>query len=211
MLITIVILGVVMLVVSTTLVAMIKASAILSARTLSRSETEFIMELLDRNISNSEVEDIRVYQNDHRNLAGLSIVENNAIASETAYTTPNADNVPGNEIQFKPIGSDKWTCIAFIAEEDEDASDGEIGYIISAQSDQPGYGCLAPGAQYILLNSDEVDLKSFAITAYENASGNKTFMAELEMEPKVWVPGPDSEFSPVYFRQAIFRTEKLTL
>lgn len=62
MLITLLIVGLVLLVVSTTLTALIKASAISSARTLVRDDTEYIFEILERYVQNSQIDEIFLYK-----------------------------------------------------------------------------------------------------------------------------------------------------
>lgn len=214
MLITIVILGIVLIVVAMTLTAMIKASAISSAKTLSRNESEFIFEIIKRNIKNAKADDILLFNVEGRGLnADGMVIDTDPGQVELSYSQDieAGSGIAGNEIQIRPTGSDEWVCIAWYpyAGLSTAANATPVTYIVRNVSAFSGPDCMS-GAIPVPLNEEEITISEFAVTHYTTTSGNTSFIVDLEVIPLHWVPGPQSAFKPEYRRQLIVTTEKLT-
>lgn len=205
MLITMVIMVSVLLVTSVVLITLIKASAISSARTLSRNESEFLSELLERYIENSEADEIHVYS-----VTGRTVDAEGDIGGIPAISeiTPGSGNA-GNEIQFRPIDSDRWICIAMYCD-NSSCNSNAIGYIVKSSSTSEGVSCLDGSNQVTFLTADSVDMDMFEIQSYTDQSGNYSFIFDLTIKPIYWIPGRQSSFKPEYTRQLILSTGKLT-
>ena len=120
MIITLLIVGIVLVVTSATLVALIKASAISSARSLSRDESEFILELLEKEIENSRSDDIHLYAIDHG--AWKFDTVSGKIVGPAVNLQPIALNDPtfhADEIHYRPVGSEEWICLGYYIGTDE--------------------------------------------------------------------------------------------
>lgn len=226
MLITLLIMGLVMILVGVTLTALIKASAISSAKTLSRNEREFVFDLLERYIENADPEQILVYNSSGRYLEEDGDIGGSSIVFESVEQGSDI----GNEIHIRPVGSSRWICIAFYPGADAPASDSDgdlvispqqsddaMGYLIKATSDTliDHSDCLDPSSNpdlqtsLIVLNSREIDVETFEVSYYQSLSENYTFLIDLGIKPVNWVAGSDSEFKPLYQDQLVVSTEKV--
>lgn len=217
MLITLLIVGLVLLVVSTTLTALIKASAISSARTLVRDDTEYIFEILERYVQNSQIDEIFLYK------VQSGINTNWGVSPEGTITAPPRETLQvydlandplnteldGTEIHFRPIGSDNWVCIAMYPGY-PGTSFEDLGFIVKGTVPSQDPQCIADSIQRVYLNSDDVDVNSMVINVYPGTGDNYNFVIDLEVEPVHWVPGKESRFKPEYYRQLIVSTKKLT-
>ncbi|MCB9790681.1 hypothetical protein H6764_01520 [Candidatus Nomurabacteria bacterium] len=205
MLITMVIMVAVLLVTSVILITLIKASAISSARTLSRNETEFLSQLLQRYIENSEADEIHVYSVTGRTIDADGNIGGSPVLAEV--TAGSGDS--GNEIQFRPIDSDKWICIAMYCD-NASCNSNAIGYVVKSFSSAEGLSCLDGTNQVTFITADTVDLDNFEIQSYVDQSGNYSFIFDVTLKPIYWIPGRQSSFKPEYTRQLILSTGKLT-
>ena len=205
-LITLVIVGIVILVVSTTLVALIKASAIAQARTLSRSESELLLELLKRYIQNSEVDEVDVLYLP----PGQRYIEENGDLVVNWFSASVVDEnnptVRGNEIHFRPIGSNEWVCVAYVPGENPD----DAGAILRANSPTRASQCFTGSSEYTILNSSDIDVNSLEISYFYASGGNINYIIDLDIEPVHWIPGNQSQFRPNFPRQLVVSTSKLT-
>jgi prepilin-type N-terminal cleavage/methylation domain-containing protein len=215
MLITLVIIGFIMVLVSATLTAMIKASSISSARTLARKERQFIFQITERYIENSDPEEVRVFNVPD----GLQ----RQYSSDGSITTENLEEnfnevVPGggfgNEIHIRPIGSDNWICIAVMQGTGENS---DKGYLLKTAADTLTHhsDCFSESENddlyrnLVIFNSSEIDVNSFEVSSYRQSSGNYTFLINLELEPVHWVAGSRSQFKPEYYGQLVVTTGKV--
>lgn len=213
MLITIVIMGMVLLIASTTLTTLIKTSSASSSKTRVRSETEFVLELIRRTVRNSDpssvyiynTEDIRVYNPDTNqviNIAGKDIA--------LAYSTSVEENKTGNEIHFRPYGFESWMCIGFF----KSSKDPNMGYILktSAQNlinDQQSCfeNTTNPAGYNIVLNSSEVDINSFEIAYIVQKDNNYLIRFNINAQPSHWYLGESTLTTREVVRQTVVSTE----
>lgn len=211
MLITIVIITVVMLLVSVVLTTLIRTSAVTNARTTARQESEFVMELIRRNIRNSHTSDIVLYNVTNRafNESENKVVDTGVV---NGYSTAVIEGGNANVIHFRPNGYDRWVCIGYFPL----TTDPTKGYIVKSSypnnttpsncfnGNDPEYAQNA-----LILNSSEVYADQFNIVYYNSSDGNKLMTVNISMKSI-----RDMSFSrnvkPTYFKQALISTQKLT-
>lgn len=211
MLITIVIIAIVLLLAATTLTTLIRVSSISAGRAMARDETEFVIELIRRNIRNTHTEDVFIY-----NVSGRTFNEDTGkpenLGGVNGYAAPVADGSAGTEIHFRPSGYHRWICIGYFPT----TSDATRGYVVkSSYSDNADPSLCLSGAssqytQYgMVLNSSEVKVNLFSLVMYRVSESNIRILTEVEMEPvRALVAGKD--FTAKYYKQALITSEKLT-
>lgn len=211
MLLTMVIIGFVFLLVSTVLSTLIKVSTISTAKTTVRNESEFILEIIKRNVRNSNIGDVLIYSTSGRTYDGDTIVESgDVLGYETSLGAGNS----GNEIHFRPNGYSRWICLGFFA----DTNNPEMGYILKSSSDDISSDhstCFDPETSdykkyTIQLNSKEVDINSFAIRYVESTYENYIIVADINAQPVHWYEGSGKVFNREVNRQVVVSTEGLT-
>lgn len=214
MLITLLIMGFMMILVGVTLTALIKASAISSAKTLSRNEREFMFDLLERYIENADPEQILVFNSSGRYVE----LDGDIGGSANVFESVDQGSDIGNEIHIRPVGSSRWICIAYYPAQGAAGDPDELtGYLLKATSDTlvDHVDCLDPTANsdlatsLIVLNSREIDVVNFEVSYYQSLSENYTFLIDLGIEPVNWVARGSSEFKPIYQDQLVVSTEKV--
>jgi len=216
MLITIAIMGMVMLIASITLTTLIKISTVSSNKTKVRNETEFVLELVRRTVRNSNPADVMIYNSldarvyDSEN----DVVKDNPAVVDIAsiYTVPLGENIPGNEIHFKPYGYVNWICIGFFRDMNPES---DVGYVIKTSTkdlrnnhEKCFDGTTEDYRMYILeLNSPSVDINSFNIAYTQSSNGNYIIRFDLTAQPVDWYLGESAPVNREVFRQAVVSTE----
>lgn len=211
MLLTMIIIGFVFLLVSTVLSTLIKVSTISTAKTTVRSESEFILELIRRNVRNSNVGDVLIYSTSGRTYDGETIVESGDILG---YDSPLDAGEEGNEIHFRPNGYSRWVCIGFFL----DTDDPDVGYILKSSTDDMSSDhsiCFDQDTSdyekyTIQLNSEDVDIDSFRVKYIESTYENYMIIADISAEPVYWYEGSGKLFNREVNRQVVVSTEGLT-
>lgn len=214
MLISILIIGMVMLIASTTLTTLIKVSSVSSNKTRVRTETEFVLELIRRTVRNSDPSEVYIFNSESSrkyNPDTNLMVDNDGANLDTVYSTSLGENITGNEIHFRPYGYENWICIGFF----QSTKDENMGYILktSAQNllnDQSS--CFTNNDQdltkYIItLNSDAVDVNSFDIEYTVLKDSNYLIRFDIEAQPTQWYLGENKLISRTIHRQAVVSTE----
>lgn len=219
MLLTMVILSFVMVLSGVVLTTMIRTAGIANARTTIRSDTEFILELLKRNVRNSQPQDIRLfnvknrYFNEKENKLVFDMTENQDII-DTSYEVPILQSQIGNELQFRPIGSNKWVCIGLFPSNEKESDGSRKGFILKSESNnlvnpQDCFNSSEASNNIIVLNSYDSDVKSLKISFYYGYNGNTIYLIETTVWPLYWV-GKKADIRPEYTKQIITSTQKLT-
>lgn len=216
MLITIVIIGVVMLISSTTLTTLVKISSVSSNKTRVRNETEFVLELIRRTVRNSDPSDVYVYNSfaarKYDPTTNLVVDSGQVPDISTVYGTSLVQNQEGNEIQFRPYGYENWICIGFF----QSTLDSEMGYILktSAQNLWNQHDtCFINNSssdytKYIIpLNSDIVDIDNFKIAYTVLEDSNYLIRFDIEAHPTQWYLAPGAPLNKEVYRQAVVSTE----
>lgn len=214
MLITIVIIGVVMLTASTTLTTLIKISTVSSNKTRVRTESEFVLELVRRTVRNSNPSNVYIYdsleartynpdENEIVNTLGADLTK--------VYSDSLMENVPGNEIHFRPYGYESWICIGYF----KSSNDPNMGYIIKTSAQnlwEQQQTCFDNGSDkyLIALNSDMVNINSFDIAYTILKDTNYLIRFDIEAQPIEWYLAPGAPVNKIVHRQTVVSTEGIT-
>ncbi len=211
MLVTMIIIGFVFSLVSTTLTTLVKVATVSTAKTTARDEIEFILELIEKNVRNSSANEIYIFNVSGRSYDGEKVVEEEEVLGYDDVLEPGEQ---GNEIHLRPTGYSKWVCIAYFPSSTEE----DVGYILKSSSDDISSDhstCFDPDsedyAKYtIQLNSDDVDIDFFRVKYIESTYNNYIVVADLSAEPIYWYEGAGSLFTREIDRQVVVSTESLT-
>ena len=211
MLVTMIIIGFVFSLVSTTLTTLVRVASISTAKTTARNESEFILELIRKNVRNSSVGDVLVFNVSGRSYDGNTVVDTGEVIG---YDNQLGEGEQGNEIHIRPNGYSKWVCIAYFPS----SSDEDMGYILKSSSDDISSdhsSCFDPDSDdyekyTIQLNSDETDVNSFRIKYIESTYSNYIIIADISLEPVYWYEGAGTLFTKEVDRQVVVSTEGLT-
>jgi hypothetical protein len=210
MLLTMVILSFVMILSGVVLTTMITTSAISKSRTLVRADTEFILEIIRRNIRNSQPYDIRLY-----NISGRQFNnESNSVEILTqdsleGYEIPILPGDLGNELHFRPVGSQEWVCVGYVPSETEG-----FGYIIKSHVTdlQDPADCFNSPTSFqniLALNSEQTGVQYLRVSYFDGLDGNVIYTIESRMIPLYWL-GDKMGVQPEYIKQIVTSTQKLT-
>ena len=213
MLITIAIIGMVMLISSTTLISLIKVSTVSSNKIRARNESEFVLELVRRTVRNSDPSDVYIFDTDSARVFNFDTgqVQSNPdtppAVIEAAYAEV-PENEYGNEIHFRPYGYRDWICLAYFPS----AQNPEMGYIIrtsAADLSDEHENCFGNAEYVMVLNSDYVNVKGFNIAYTVSNDGNHIIRFDITSEPVDWYLSSGSPIKRTVFRQGIVSTEGL--
>lgn len=221
MLLTISIIGMVMLISSITLTALIKVSTVASNKIRARNESEFVLELVRRTVRNSDPSDVYIFESENARTydPALGVVVNDPLIDiESVYADELGENELGNEIHFRPYGYKDWICLGFFLSPDSVSlpEEEQRGYILRTTSqDLSGTheSCFQSGGSYanylIVLNSDYVDVNNFSIAYTVSNDSNYILRFDIESEPVDWYLGQGSPIKKKVYRQGIVSTEGL--
>jgi len=212
MLLAMVVIAAVMILSSVTLVTMIRASTVSAQRTMAREESEFILEFMRRSIRNSDENDIDIYTVTGRVFnSETDLVED--LEEVGGFESSNDEGVVGNEVHFRPSGFQRWICIGFFVDSDDDAK----GYILksSMNSNENPQDCFdSSKSEYLkntlVLNSNDIDVNYFNIDYYRTLGENLLITVELDVEPVHWLVMSETGLKPNYYKRTVVSTQKLT-
>ena len=216
MLLTILLLGIIMLIVATTMNTVIKVSNTSNSKNLARNDMDYIMDIVNRTITNADLGNILLFKSDTVRTLGvdnygqLRIVQGDTNAIDTAYANGTPSTVlEGNEIQVKLYGYSYWTCIGYF----RDNTNPSYGYIVKTTSSNlvNHKECFSYTAVVTLLHSFMVDASNFSVKYVEVGDGtNSMFIVDSTLRPLYW---PVSDTFPVkrdVVRQIVISTQALT-
>ncbi len=214
MLLTMLILTFVMIIAGVVLTTMIRTSIMATSRTSVRTDTEFILELIKRNVRNSQPQDIKVFKVvDRRYNESTNAIESTDANSLGGYDIPILEGDFGTEVQFRPIGSDRWICIGYFENKwvDEEEKKGYILKGSSANLNDPSDCFNSPSAskEIMVLNSSDSNVQSLKVSYYAGYGENKIYLVESTIVPIFWIEGKTG-IKPEYVKQVITSTQKLT-
>ena len=213
MLITIFIFGIVMLITTQTLTTLIRVSAVTKSKTITRTEADYIIELVDRLFTNSNIADVYIYESsEYREYSedeGLITVGD---VNNPPYHSSLGEGVSGNEIHFRPYGYSVWVCLGYFENEDNSR-----GYFLKRTLDDEDLDvhedCFNPGDldnPPIILHADDIDVNNFSVMYIRSSILNNIFYVDLELEPIYWIPGDRQTIERSVFRNAVITTRGLT-
>ncbi len=218
MLLTIGILGIITLLVASTLTTLIKVSMVSNAKSQARNDVNFITELMQRSLGNSNVGDISMYNS---STVRFFDRENMVIVEEpggvgTTYQNPTLlANIESNEIHVRSYGYDVWSCIGYFKDYDAERRD-TYGYLLKTSRFSMGdhSECFSPTVDdsYIsVLHSYEVNISDFNVEYLVVGDDNDNmFIINTVAQPIFW---PQSFKVPVnrdITRQTTVSTQGLT-
>lgn len=216
MLLTLVIISIIFLITAKTLNTIIKVSTITKYKNITRNEAGFAMELTERLLANSNVNEVYIFDSSTaRNYQGGAITS--TLTPEELIALYSSSLLPGskgNEIHVRPYGYNSWNCIGYFVDE----TDPELGYLLkraveSFPVDGGHESCFDDswGSEYpiLVLNSEDVTVKDFQVSYTMSELVNNIFYVDLEMEPRFWSPGKTS-IEKAVFRQSTITTQGLT-
>lgn len=188
MLFTIVILFIVMLLVATTLNTVIRTSQTANSKNQARSDVNYIMSTYERLITNSDLEDIKMYNSSlYRKFGfdgnGIPSINTAASIPHTLYSNsliPSQTSTEGNEIHVRLYGTDYWTCIGFFRD-DYTLSNSNYGYIVKANLKDDGDTtdhslCFAQTNNITLLHTYSNNIMVSDPSGHPNTKFNMTYI-----------------------------------
>lgn len=206
MLFTIVILSIVMLLVATTLNTVIRTSQTANSKNQARSDVNYIIATYERLITNSDLEDINMYDSSSVrkfgfNPSGIPIIDTIALGVDQVYSNPiKVNDSYGNEIHVRLYGTEYWSCIGFFRDA-YNLNDSNYGYIVKAIMKDNGEAtdhseCFDSSANISLLHSysNNIMVKNqsgysnlpFDMTYIEVDENNSMFNIRVSVEPLWW-------------------------
>ena len=214
MILTLAILSIVFLMLTKTLNTVVRVSAITRYKTATRNEADFIMELTERLLANSNIKDIYIYNSIDKTFNGDSF----STVDLAVYENELSMGTFGNEIHVQPYNFDSWTCIGFF--KDPNYDDNNKAYVVKRSVlNMPDtterhascfQGLALPNEPYIILNSDDISVNNFQVSYSQTFDQkNNLFYIDLVMEPLYWAPGETTIEKSIY-RQSVITTQGLT-
>lgn len=191
MLLTIGILGIIMLLVASTLTTLIKVSSVSNSKNQARNDVNFIMELMNRSLGNSNVGDITLYQSlevRHFNDESLSL-ENAPAGVGEVYSNPSLlVGIPANEIHVRSYGYNVWTCIGYF----KDTEDENRGYLLKTtmynlESHAECFNPEREGSYVSVLHNASVSVSAFSVEyLIVGDDADNLFIINATVEPLNW-------------------------
>jgi len=212
----------VLILVGLVLTTMIKTSIMADARTLARTESEFLAVVMQRNIANSIPDNILLF-----NRANPYLLENGSLVVNDSieFNKVSFNGEIANEIHMLPVSGNRWICIAV----GHELVDGENRVFIirttASTSLIPSYGdisshssCFNPAENtemydYLTyFSSEQVSISTvenpyaFELKAVKSPSGNLYIQSVIGVSPLDWIGGTTGPLKPEYIRTSLFKT-----
>ncbi len=214
MLLTIAILGIITLLVASTLTTLIKVSLISNSKNQARNDVNFIMELMNRSLGNTNVSDVTLYNSKSVRIfdrESQMVVDSQPGSIVGIYQNPTLlEGIPSNEIHVRSYGYNVWTCIGYFLDEE-----GQ-GYLLktSVYEMDDHSDCFSSDrddAYVSVLHNYDVDIKDFSIEYIViGADGDNMFVVNTVVEPKNWPAGFNVPVNREITRQITVSSQGLT-
>ena len=209
MLLTIVIIGIVMLISMTTLTTLIKTSTVSSNKTKVRNESEYVLELIRRSVRNSNPSDVFIYNSRNARVfnKNTNSIVGTGVSPATVYGNSLEENQIGNEIHFRPFGSNSWVCIGYFK-----ALNSANGYVVKTTAEDllgkhdTCFDVNRKNSYFIVLNSDYVLMNNFQVAYTKTADENYLIRFDIEAEPRFWYLSKNAPVTKKVLRQAVVKT-----
>lgn len=215
MLLTIGILGIIMVLVATTLTTLIKVSTVSNSKNQARNDINFMMELVNRSLSGSNISDITTYQSleiRHFNEETLTLETVPAGVGEV-YNNPTVlTGVPANEMHVRSYGYNVWTCIGYF----RDSIDDTKGYLLKTtmynlENHASCFDSLRENSYVSVLHSTEVSVVDFSIEYLViGDDADNMFIITATVEPLDWPESFGLSVNKQITRQSTVSSQGLT-
>ncbi|NLZ24331.1 type II secretion system protein [Candidatus Dojkabacteria bacterium] len=214
MLFTIMLIGIISLLVGVTLNTIIKASNSTNMKNLARKDIDYIMELIKKTVSNSQLDYILLFDSGERRLSisGDVVTVTDVADMEGIYgDIEKVDGMVGNELHVKIYGYDTWSCIGYFKDKDNEEYGYLVQRIVRGELDDHGTCFSSSLSDTTFLHSLIMDIPSFEMS-YIDVGDDKNSMFEIDMtiEPLFWPLKQHILVKPSVQRKAIISTEALT-
>lgn len=212
MLLTIAILGIITLLVATTLTTLIKVSIVSNNKNQARNDINFVMELMNRSLGNSNVGDITLYNSNAVRIFNreTQMVENSAPLGDTYQTPTLLEGIQSNEIHVRSYGYNVWSCIGYFLD-----GNGQ-GYIVKTSNynmtdHSECFNSDRPDAYVNVLHNYQVDVKEFSIEYLViGDDADNMFVVNAVVQPLNWPSGFSVPINKDITRQITVSTQGLT-
>lgn len=215
LLLTMMILGVIMLLVSTTLNTVIRASNTANSKNLARSDINYVMDIYNRLLTNAELTDIYLFNSESvRNFALVGGIPRITTKGSGVGNTYVGDALTldggelGNEVHVKLYGYSLWTCLGYFRD-----SANEYGYIVktSARNLTDHASCFSDTASITILHSFAVNAEDLTINYVDMGDDrNSMFLVNATLSPLFWPLSNTSLVTKEVSRQIVVSTQALT-
>ena len=215
MLLTIGILGIITVLVATTLTTLIKVSSVSNSKNQARNDVNFIMELMNRSIGNSNVGDITLYQSSEVRTFNKETmkIENAQVGLGGVYTNPTLlIGTPANEIHVRSYGYNVWSCIGYF----KDSQNSELGYLLkttiySMDDHSECFNTDRENAYVSVLHNYAVNVESFSIEyLVVGDDADNMFIINTTVIPLNWPEGFNVPVNKEITRQITVSSQGLT-
>ncbi len=216
MLLTIGILGIITLLVATTLTTLIKVSIVSNAKNQARNDINFITELMHRSLGNTNVGDVTLYNSSavrFFDVSTMTVVDGAPLG--TTYSSPTLiTDTPSNEIHVRSYGYNIWSCIGFFFDSREEYRD--YGYLVktsrySLNDHSECFDGSLPNSYVALLHNYSVNVIDFSVEYLVVGDDNDNmFIINTVVEPLNWPEGFSVPVNREITRQTTVSTQGLT-
>lgn len=215
MLLTIGILGIIIVLVATTLTTLIKVSSVSNSKNQARNDVNFIMELMNRSIGNSNVGDITLYQSSEVRKFNRETmkIENAEIGIGDVYANPTLlIGTPANEIHVRSYGYNVWSCIGYF----KDSSNSEYGYLLkttiySMEDHSECFNTDRENAYVSVLHNYAVNVEDFSVEyLVVGDDADNMFIINTTVVPLNWPEGFSVPINKEITRQITVSSQGLT-
>jgi hypothetical protein len=203
----------VFLLIAVVLTTVLKVADVSTGRITARQESEFMLNVLQHTLRNSDPEFVHVY--DMPTDREFDPVSSKVFGQVSEYVQNEVGSEQaGNEIHIKPFYSNRWMCFGVFTLRDDterqvllktstDLELDSVGHEHCFDSDREDF------AEYtIVLNSDSVDVNSVNVMFIDDMD-NIHFMLEMKLMPTYWASGKSSFVRPEYDKVVVVSTRKV--
>ena len=215
MLITISILGIITVLVASTLTTLIKVSTVSNSKNQARNNVNFIMELMQRSLGNSNVGDITLYQSTNVRVFNKETMklENVQAGLGDVYNNPTLlGGIQSNEIHVRSYGYNVWSCIGSF----KDSQDSNIGYLLkttiySMDDHSECFNSDRIGSYVSVLHNFNVSVKDFSVEYLViGDDGDNMFIINTTVESLDWPESFNISVNKEITRQITVSSQGLT-
>ncbi|MGI6423505.1 MAG: type II secretion system protein [Candidatus Dojkabacteria bacterium] len=215
MLLTIGILAIITLLVATTLTTLIKVSIVSNVKNQARNDVNFIMELMQRSLGNSNVGDISIYESKSVRTFNPETMKVETVPAGVGSVYTSTEGVSGNEIHVRSYGYNVWSCIGFFLDSyiPEDPQETRYGYLLKTTKYELAdhSDCFDETTEVLVLHNVDVKVKEFLIEyLVVGDDSDNMFIVSSTVWPSNWPTGFSLPANKEITRQITVSSQGLT-